>query len=102
MFDYLQHIIWAKEVKIETFMTSYKPPEVLSKYYPCGMLCHDKEGNVVTYVDIGNLDLKDKIYECLKFVKINIKNGLQQVEAVVDFSPAHPRPVEKACVILPA
>ncbi|GFV53743.1 SEC14-like protein 3 [Trichonephila clavipes] len=53
-----KHITWAKEVKIETFLTSYKPPEVFSKYFPCGFLCHDKEGNVVTYIDVGNIDVK--------------------------------------------
>ncbi|GFR03861.1 SEC14-like protein 2 [Trichonephila clavata] len=62
-----KHIDWVKETKIETYVTSYKPPEVLGKYYPCGPICHDKEGSVVTYVDLGNLDIKGKLFKPLYF-----------------------------------
>ncbi|GFS57459.1 SEC14-like protein 4 [Nephila pilipes] len=53
-----KHIAWAKEIKLDTFLTDYKPPEVLAKYFPYGFLCNDKEGRPVTYTDFGNLDFK--------------------------------------------
>ncbi|GFT46620.1 SEC14-like protein 2, partial [Nephila pilipes] len=53
-----KHITWAKEMKIDTFLTDYKPPDVVAKYFSYEYLCNDKEGRVVMYIDFGNLDLK--------------------------------------------
>ncbi|GFS67827.1 SEC14-like protein 2 [Nephila pilipes] len=53
-----KHIVWAKEIKLDTFMTHYKRPEVISKYYSYGFICNDKEGRTVMYVDFGNMDAK--------------------------------------------
>ncbi|GFU58595.1 SEC14-like protein 2 [Trichonephila clavipes] len=80
-----KHITWAKEANIETFLTSYKPPEVLSKYYSSGVLCHDKEGNVVTYTDFGKLDLKGlwnsaKPLDILQTIMLCLQKDLMQLK----------------------
>ncbi|GFY76979.1 retinal-binding protein [Trichonephila inaurata madagascariensis] len=72
-------------MKIDTFLTSYKPPEVLSKYYPYGCLCHDKEGNVVSYADVGNVDIKGfwnsaKPVDGLKTILLFMQQDLMQLE----------------------
>ncbi|GFR33273.1 SEC14-like protein 2 [Trichonephila clavata] len=80
-----KHIIWAKEMKFDTFLTSYNPPEVFHKYYPGVVLCHDKEGSVVTYFDIGNLDLKGvwnsaKPLDLLKTILFYLHKDLVELE----------------------
>ncbi|GFQ71669.1 SEC14-like protein 2, partial [Trichonephila clavata] len=80
-----KHISWAKEMKMDTFLTSYKPPEVLNKYYCGGVLCHDKEGSVVAYFDIGNLDVKglwssSKSLDLLKTILLNLQQELVELE----------------------
>ncbi|PRD28095.1 UNVERIFIED_CONTAM: hypothetical protein NCL1_33473 [Trichonephila clavipes] len=58
---------------------------VFSKYFPCGFLCHDKEGNVVTYIDIGNIDLKGfwnsaKPLDGLNTILLFVQQDLMQLE----------------------
>ncbi|GFU34141.1 SEC14-like protein 2 [Nephila pilipes] len=53
-----KHITWVKKMKLDTFLTDFKPPDVLAKYFPYEFLCNDKEGRPVMYVDFGNLDWK--------------------------------------------
>ncbi|GBO09123.1 hypothetical protein AVEN_230171-1, partial [Araneus ventricosus] len=50
------HISWRKEMKIDTILTDYKPPEVLVKYAPTTFICFDKEGCIVRLQDIGRAD----------------------------------------------
>lgn len=78
------HIIWAKEIKLDTFLMTYKPPEVLDKYFSNGFLCHDKEGSPVTYVDVGNMDLKGlwnsaKAQDGLKTILLQLLQELMEL-----------------------
>ncbi|GFT64047.1 SEC14-like protein 2 [Nephila pilipes] len=52
-----KHIIWRKEMQLDSFLTDYKPPEVLKKYFCYNFLCFDKEGGVVRYLDYGQTDI---------------------------------------------
>lgn len=61
-----KHIAWRKEMKIDTFLTDYKLPEVLEKYFPSSVLGFDKEGCVVRYTNFGRSDLKNLWYAVKK------------------------------------
>ncbi|CAL1269125.1 unnamed protein product [Larinioides sclopetarius] len=53
-----KHVCWRKEFGIDTILIDYKPPEVLVKYVGTCLMCFDKEGSTVRYVDCGQTDIK--------------------------------------------
>ncbi|CAL1279022.1 unnamed protein product [Larinioides sclopetarius] len=53
-----KHIAWRKEIKMDTILTEYEPPEVLKKYTPLSFTCFDKEGCAVLFHDLGRADAK--------------------------------------------
>ncbi|XP_055938621.1 retinal-binding protein-like [Argiope bruennichi] len=53
-----KHIVWRKELEIDTILTDYEPPEVLLKYAPTTFICFDKKGNAVRLQDCGRADVK--------------------------------------------
>ncbi|GFS67828.1 SEC14-like protein 2 [Nephila pilipes] len=79
-----KHIAWRKEMKLDTFLTDYKPPEVLQKYFPSCILGYDKEGSVVRYQDFGRIDVKS-IWHAAKKTDL-YKFGVQLVEQDVELS----------------
>ncbi|GFU58603.1 uncharacterized protein TNCV_4558861 [Trichonephila clavipes] len=63
----------------------FEKKKVFRKYYSHGFLCHDKEGNVVTYFDFGNLDLKGfwnsaKPLDGSKTILLYLQQDLMQLE----------------------
>ncbi|CAL1296159.1 unnamed protein product [Larinioides sclopetarius] len=46
-------IAWRKQYEVDTLLTNYTPPEVLTKYYPVSLLGFDKDGFPVRYVDFA-------------------------------------------------
>ncbi|GFS67829.1 SEC14-like protein 2 [Nephila pilipes] len=79
-----KHITWRKEMKMDTFLTEYIPPEVLQKYFPSCLLCYDKEGCIVRYQDFGRTDVK---YLWNSAKKIDVyKTGVQIIQGDVEHS----------------
>ncbi|GFU19208.1 SEC14-like protein 4 [Nephila pilipes] len=52
-----KHIVWRKEMQLDSIMTDYKPIEVVEKYLPVNFLCFDKEDCLVQYHDYGQTDI---------------------------------------------
>ncbi|GFU50065.1 SEC14-like protein 4 [Nephila pilipes] len=83
-----KHIIWRKEMQLDSFLTSYKPPEVLKKHISCNFLCFDKEGCVVRYLDYGQTDMIGLWSSAKKFdvFKYLIHSSEQDFEALKQHS----------------
>lgn len=63
-----------KNMKVAELVSSYKEPEVITKYMPGGDVGHDKEGSIIRVVPWGDLDMKGLMLSCKKldFVKSKI------------------------------
>ncbi|XP_054714859.1 SEC14-like protein 2 [Uloborus diversus] len=61
-----KHLEWRKEKNIDEFMKTYTPPEILAKYFLLTDLGYDKDGCLVRYWPIGNVDFKG-FFKCFKF-----------------------------------
>ncbi|GFU19199.1 SEC14-like protein 4 [Nephila pilipes] len=77
-----KHIIWRNEMQLDTFLTDYKPPEVVEKYTPCNFLCFDKEDCLVRYNDYGQTDMIG-IETCLYFLKIYQDNYPERIKRIL-------------------
>ncbi|XP_015923577.1 SEC14-like protein 2 [Parasteatoda tepidariorum] len=54
-----KHMLLREKYKIDKFvLKDYEPLAILNEYYPSGFMCYDKEGAVVRYCDVGNMDMK--------------------------------------------
>ncbi|GFU07698.1 retinal-binding protein [Nephila pilipes] len=62
-----KYIDFRKEYQVDTILTDYKPPEVLSKYGPSNFIGYDKEGFIVRYADVGEVDARVSIYFYMGF-----------------------------------
>ena len=52
---------WRKQVGADTLPHTYKPPEVLKKYYTGSHCGYDREGHPVFINPIGQLDMRGKL-----------------------------------------
>lgn len=52
------NLSWRQKYKIDTILEDYKPPEVLTKYFPGGLAGCDKEGCPIWITPSGGLDMK--------------------------------------------
>ena len=66
---------------MDNILEDFDPPEVLKKYYPGGLVGHDKEGCPVWIVPLGNLDIKGLFHAAKKtdFIRYTVR-CLQQSE----------------------
>lgn len=52
------HVEWRKQFGTDDVRTWPESPEVLRKYYPGGVVGHDREGRPVSIIPLGSCDLK--------------------------------------------
>ncbi|GBL76559.1 SEC14-like protein 2 [Araneus ventricosus] len=76
--------IFREELKIDKLLTDYKPPANLVKYVPTQLLCFDKEGCAVRYVDGGRVDAKGlwnlaKKQDLLKYFAYRIEQDAEKI-----------------------
>lgn len=66
---------WRNQIKADTLIDEYDPPEVLLKYFPGGLIGHDKEGCPIWIIPFGNMDIKGLFYSVKKseFIKYIVK-----------------------------
>ncbi|KAM9306367.1 SEC14-like protein 2 [Pholidichthys leucotaenia] len=71
-----KHVEFRKQMKVDTILTDYKPPEVIEKYVSGGMCGYDREGSPIWYDVIGPLDPKGLLMSATKqdFMKLKIKH----------------------------
>uniref|UniRef100_T1J2H6 CRAL-TRIO domain-containing protein n=1 Tax=Strigamia maritima TaxID=126957 RepID=T1J2H6_STRMM len=67
-------LTWRKQSHIDELVDTYKPPEVLRKYYPYGFAGHAIEGEPVIIVPFGNCDIKGLLHAVKKseYIKYTI------------------------------
>uniref|UniRef100_A0A3P9PMT2 SEC14-like lipid binding 7 n=1 Tax=Poecilia reticulata TaxID=8081 RepID=A0A3P9PMT2_POERE len=70
------HVEFRKQMKVDTIITDWKPPEVIEKYVSGGMCGYDREGSPIWYDVIGPLDPKGLLLSATKqdFLKTKIRH----------------------------
>ena len=56
----VKHIEFRECFGLDTVLTDWQPPEVLSKFTPGGFFGEDREGHPVWFDCMGNLDFRGK------------------------------------------
>uniref|UniRef100_A0A3P9BQ60 SEC14-like lipid binding 7 n=1 Tax=Maylandia zebra TaxID=106582 RepID=A0A3P9BQ60_9CICH len=71
-----KHVVFREQMKVDTILSDWKPPEVIKKYVSGGMCGYDREGSPVWYDVIGPLDPKGLLMSATKqdFLKTKIQN----------------------------
>nr|XP_043881531.1 SEC14-like protein 2 [Solea senegalensis] len=71
-----KHLEFRKQMKIDTIITEWRPPEVIEKYLSGGMCGHDLEGSPIWYDVIGPVDPKGLFLSASKqdFIKSKIRD----------------------------
>lgn len=73
-----ENLQWRKQYNIDSILDDYEPIEVLKKYYPGGLIGHDKEGCPLWIIPFGYTDIKGLFYSVKK--SDFIKHIIQQLE----------------------
>ncbi|XP_036385797.1 SEC14-like protein 2 [Megalops cyprinoides] len=71
-----KHLEFRKRMKVDTIITDWRPPEVITRYLAGGMCGYDREGSPVWYDVIGPLDPKGLLLSATKqdFIKTKIRD----------------------------
>lgn len=71
-----KHLEFRRQMKVDTIIEDFKPPEVIEKYVSGGMCGYDQEGSPIWYDVIGPLDPKGLLLSATKqdFLKTKISN----------------------------
>uniref|UniRef100_A0A3Q0ST57 SEC14-like lipid binding 7 n=1 Tax=Amphilophus citrinellus TaxID=61819 RepID=A0A3Q0ST57_AMPCI len=71
-----KHMEFRKQMKVDTIISDWKPPEVIEKYVSGGMCGYDREGSPIWYDVIGPLDPKGLLMSATKqdFLKTKIQH----------------------------
>ncbi|XP_049271183.1 SEC14-like protein 3 [Rhipicephalus sanguineus] len=73
-----ENLQWRKQNNVDTILEDYEPTEVLKKYYPGGLVGHDKEGCPLWIIPFGYTDIKGLFYSVKK--SDFIRHIIQQLE----------------------
>lgn len=73
-----ENLQWRKQNSVDTILEDFEPTEVLKKYYPGGLVGHDKEGCPLWIIPFGYTDIKGLFYSVKK--SDFIKHIIQQLE----------------------
>ncbi|XP_030579380.1 SEC14-like lipid binding 8 isoform X2 [Archocentrus centrarchus] len=70
------HLEFRKQMKVDTIITDWRPPEVIEKYLSGGMCGYDREGSPIWYDVIGPVDPKGLFLSASKqdFIKSKIRD----------------------------
>ncbi|XP_054612362.1 SEC14-like protein 2 isoform X2 [Dunckerocampus dactyliophorus] len=71
-----KHIDFRRNMKVDTIISDWTPPEVIRRYVSGGMCGYDKEGSPIWYDVIGPLDPKGLLMSATKqdFMRTKIRN----------------------------
>ncbi|XP_019937240.1 SEC14-like protein 2 [Paralichthys olivaceus] len=61
-----KHVEFRRQMKVDTIISDWKPPEVIEKYASGGMCGYDREGSPIWYDVIGPLDPKGLLQSATK------------------------------------
>uniref|UniRef100_A0AAQ6AA91 SEC14-like lipid binding 7 n=1 Tax=Amphiprion ocellaris TaxID=80972 RepID=A0AAQ6AA91_AMPOC len=71
-----KHVEFRRQMRVDSIISDWKPPEVIEKYVSGGMCGYDKEGSPIWYDVIGPLDPKGLLLSATKqdFIKTKIRH----------------------------
>ncbi|XP_019711979.1 SEC14-like protein 2 isoform X3 [Hippocampus comes] len=71
-----KHVEFRKNMKADTIISDWTPPEVITRYVSGGMCGHDKDGNPIWYDVLGPLDPKGLLMSASKqdFLRTKMRN----------------------------
>ncbi|XP_071323028.1 SEC14-like protein 2 [Trachinotus anak] len=71
-----KHVEFRKQMRVDSIISDWKPPEVIEKYVSGGMCGYDREGSPIWYDVIGPLDPKGLLLSATKqdFLKTKIRH----------------------------
>ncbi|XP_069022248.1 SEC14-like protein 2 isoform X3 [Embiotoca jacksoni] len=71
-----EHVEFRRQLKVDSIISDWKPPEVIEKYVSGGMCGYDREGSPIWYDVIGPLDPKGLLLSASKqdFMKTKIRH----------------------------
>lgn len=71
-----KHIEFRRQMKVDTIISGWEPPEVIEKYVSGGMCGYDREGSPIWYDLVGPLDPKGLLLSSTKqdFMKTKIRH----------------------------
>ncbi|XP_069022230.1 SEC14-like protein 2 isoform X1 [Embiotoca jacksoni] len=71
-----KHVEFRRQLKVDSIISDWKPPEVIEKYVSGGMCGYDREGSPIWYDVIGPLDPKGLLLSASKqdFMKTKIRH----------------------------
>ncbi|KAK2818566.1 hypothetical protein Q5P01_024127 [Channa striata] len=71
-----KHVEFRKQMRVDTIISEWTPPEVIEKYVSGGMCGYDREGSPIWYDIIGPLDPKGLLLSATKqdFLKTKIRH----------------------------
>lgn len=71
-----KHLEFRKQMKVDTIVEDFKPPEVIEKFVSGGMCGYDREGSPIWYDVIGPLDPKGLLLSATKqdFIRAKIRH----------------------------
>ncbi|XP_076345644.1 SEC14-like protein 3 isoform X1 [Tachypleus tridentatus] len=89
-------IFWRKQMDVEFLREDYEPPDVIKRYFPGGLVGHDKEGCPLWIVPFGCMDIKGLFHSVKKseFIKhfvhllekseVDMKNQSEKLGKVIE------------------
>ncbi|XP_053196543.1 SEC14-like protein 2 [Scomber japonicus] len=71
-----KHVEFRKQMKVDSIISDFKPPEVIERYVSGGMCGYDRDGSPIWYDVIGPLDPKGLLLSATKqdFMKTKIRH----------------------------
>ncbi|GFS67835.1 SEC14-like protein 2 [Nephila pilipes] len=96
-----KHLVWRKELRIDTILTEHKPLEVFN-YAATSFIGFDKEGLLVRYFDFGNADFKGLFNSAKKndVLLFSIVTFEQDIELMKEHSKKLGKPITQAIHII--
>ncbi|XP_042905286.1 SEC14-like protein 2 isoform X2 [Parasteatoda tepidariorum] len=82
-----KHLQFRKELQLDHIVKDYKPPEVVVKYMPQSHLGIDKEGHLIRYLPLGNVDGRGlfrsaNAHDVLKFCMQVIQGDVEEMKRI--------------------
>lgn len=101
-FQVLEHIQWREQTSSDKILQEYKPPSVITKYFPGGWHRHDREGRPIYVLRLGHMDVKGLLKSVgqdglLKLAVHICETGLDLIDKATE---AEGKPVMNWCLLV--
>ncbi|KFD58027.1 hypothetical protein M514_01260 [Trichuris suis] len=97
-----KHLIFRKAWGLDGLLTTWKKPEVLTKYYGHGLPGTDREGSPILFTLLGNTDVEGLFTSCQSqdFVKMSLTHIEEALAKAEEAAKKNGKPYEKVLLII--